>query len=149
MITCQDEPSGRIGFPWGTPLYNAPETRKGIKVGNDSFTIDDAMLTDIFSFGLALWEVLKHGHSYTQGIQTVHQAPAQADCGITAEHLNDLTLDSLLDLALNSVNNMELDLESHERAEIVLRGSLRDDPEQRISMGLLSKALDWRKPLTK
>lgn len=149
VIACQQDPSGRLGFPSGTSLYNAPEIRKGIESDDENFTIGDAMLTDIFSFGLLFWEVLRHGHSYTQDIRIDHHTSCTRECQIILDHLNEQAPDSLLEFALASVNSMALDLIVGKRAEAAIRGSLRDLPKQRTSMALVSKILDVDEPFTK
>ncbi len=50
--------------PLGTRLLEAPEIRLGEARGNPEFDIDAALRTDVFSFGLLAWEVLKTGQRF-------------------------------------------------------------------------------------
>jgi serine/threonine protein kinase len=146
VIAYHGDPSGRVGFPSGTPLYSAPEVRKGTKSDDESFTIHDALLTDVFSFGLLIWEVLKGGNRYTKDIEPPNYIGGLKKCDITADHLNELAPDSLLAFALDSADQMALDSKIRQRVEAALSGSLRDSPEQRTSISVLSRMLAMEDP---
>jgi serine/threonine protein kinase len=56
----EDEVEDSITLAIGTRLLCAPELYSGKSAGGGHFNISDAIKTDIFSFGLVLWETLKH-----------------------------------------------------------------------------------------
>lgn len=150
VIARREGPSGCLGYPSGTLVYNAPEIRTGAKSDDESFTINDAIQTDIYSFGLFFWEVLLGGHCYVEGIQGSEPTVPKGH-QLTVDYLSDLLPGSLMVLALKSAEHLTLgvDLSIGQRIEAVLKGCLKDSPEQRISTVVLSKVLDVNESSTK
>lgn len=146
VIPCRGDPSGRSGFPFGTPLYNAPEIRKGLKSDDSDFTIDDAILTDVFSFGLLTLEIAHYGHCFAQKISVIDHSGNLRKDQVKADHLDELTHDTLLRLALDSLDNIFHDSSLQGRLQAALTGSLRDTPAHRSSVRDLRKILDVNEP---
>lgn len=92
---------GQVMRPAGTPMLTAPEL---YDLPRESFiSIDAAMQTDVFSFGLLLWEVLKGGQSY---FDIAWLLPNQSE---HEDFLRDLPRDGLITLGLDFVASMRVE----------------------------------------
>ncbi|KUJ24438.1 uncharacterized protein LY89DRAFT_713292 [Mollisia scopiformis] len=128
-----DDQSLSIECGFGTPLLNAPELRSGMVLARDLFTIEDAIRTDIFSFGLLTWEVLKRGESYfdkswcidLNGSNEIDQMEA---------YLQRLPHNGLLSKVCDYIQNSLVDTERVESVLCIFKKSLQDDPQKRFSM---------------
>ena len=112
----------------GTAPYNAPELRRRIYTGSKS--IADYYSCDVFSFGLAAWEILQGGKPFID-------SNGQEDDIVW---LNDLPKDYLLHRALQTFEALTVPRTFPKRViREVLEGSLQDDSEQRISCKAIVK----------
>ncbi|KAF5589969.1 serine threonine kinase [Fusarium pseudocircinatum] len=64
IIASRDDPAGRVPCRPGTRLREAPEIRRGQAFQDPGYDIQAALKTDVFSFGLFVWEVMKNGQGY-------------------------------------------------------------------------------------
>jgi serine/threonine protein kinase len=128
-----DECSVPVDCGPGTPLLHAPEIRNGILHAGDHFTIDDAIRTDIFSFGLLIWEILKRGESYFDRSWCVEMTKS-TELDQMETYLEKLPHNGLLAKACDYIQKS---LISPERKKILLpifQKSLQDDSHKRSSM---------------
>ncbi|KAL9092583.1 MAG: hypothetical protein Q9165_004387 [Trypethelium subeluteriae] len=124
--------------PQGTPLYNAPEIRD-LSFGRQSvFTMADALLTDVFSFGLLIWEILKQGLSFYDRTWTDAQGSELQDM---IDVLTRTPHNRLLDHSLNFLRGQALPRDIEGRLTLVFKGALQDSPGDRIDMNNLRKLL--------
>jgi serine/threonine protein kinase len=148
LISRHDVISGYYGVLTGTPLYNAPEIRGGIGLQDNIHSIEQAIMTDIFSFGLLLWEVLKHGQRFTKGIwNTGHTLDTEKEETIL-HALRLMPSGELLAWALESTKKSVGDEEVCQRVSWALVWTLRDSPEQRKPMKIMSRVLDKESSFT-
>lgn len=66
QIVCGDRVNltARVSSSPGTILLNAPEIRKEYAYHDEAFSIQHALLTDMFSYDLLVWEIMLDGRSY-------------------------------------------------------------------------------------
>ncbi|KAI1501491.1 hypothetical protein F5X99DRAFT_409075 [Biscogniauxia marginata] len=117
----------------GTPLLNAPEIRNGRAFEDENFNISVAMLCDVFSFGLLVWEVMKGGSSFFD-VSWVSSLPCDIDIEQKEEALNNFPNNGLLDHSLSFISTIALDPMLKARLRSTLRGCLQDDPHSRKSI---------------
>ena len=105
----------------GSTIYNAPEIRQGRSAGVGRKA--DFYASDVFSFGLVVWEILQEGRSFIKpSVQESH-----------VSWLNGLPNDELLLQALQTLENLPIQGTSPRRVlRAVLEGSLRDKAEERM-----------------
>lgn len=133
LIAPQDNPSAKLVPQTGTRLFNAPEIRKERYLLDGGITIEGAMLTDIFSFGLLAWEVCKGGSSFLDPLW-VGADLGDMDPGSIVEVLNGLPTNQLQLYGLVFLGGLGLEEPLQERLSLLLKGSLQDDAECRQSM---------------
>ncbi|PVI01282.1 hypothetical protein DM02DRAFT_706084 [Periconia macrospinosa] len=132
IVGLADDHSSSVQRGFGTRLMDAPEIRDTTRSSDTHFSFQDAVRTDIFSFGLLLWEVLKQGSNYFEKEWCAQKGSIDVD--EMEEYLMKLPQNGLLckacDYAKSSVHSTEI-------SEMVLwtfRSSLQDDPMRRRSM---------------
>ncbi|KAK0701331.1 hypothetical protein B0H67DRAFT_98423 [Lasiosphaeris hirsuta] len=139
--TMDDDPA-RVGVPVGTPLLAAPEIRTGSALRDDRFNIDSAMLTDVFSFGLLAWEVLKFGTRFFDLVWSDPDSSSAADSldvDSIVDFLNRLPPNKLCLYALRELQRLAInDLEQLDNLDALLDGALQDDPSARKTMAELA-----------
>jgi serine/threonine protein kinase len=128
-----DDQSVPVECGFGTLLLNAPELRNGMVQARDHFTIDDAIRTDIFSFGLLTWEVLKRGESYFDKSWSMDLDESN-DVDQMEAYLERLPYNGLLLKACEYIQSSIFDAERKESLLCVFKKSLQDDPQKRFSM---------------
>ncbi|KAI1147971.1 hypothetical protein F4825DRAFT_118402 [Nemania diffusa] len=140
-IAPHGSPSAQIECPLGTRLLNAPELRGQYNVYRpQQFTIQTALLTDVFSFGLLAWEIFKCGHPYFENSWFPSFTGETQGDGIEG-FLNKLPPDQLLQLSLNFISTLRLDDVLHTLLSHVLKCCLRDIPEHRKPIALVVDSL--------
>ncbi|EQB50589.1 hypothetical protein CGLO_09981 [Colletotrichum gloeosporioides Cg-14] len=130
----------RVRCHIGTRLLNAPEIRNGSALRDPLFSIEDALRTDVFSFGLLVWEVLKCGQSFLDSAWIGNAAGASSIDEIE-DVLNTLNHNALRDSAVNFLNGLELGDELRARLSRIFRGALDDNPSDRVTMVTLRDLL--------
>lgn len=103
----------------GTELLNAPEIRKRGLVGLRS--LDEHFKSDIFSYGLLVWEIVQDGERYQ--IFGGMEDPVG--------WLNNLPKDGLLQLALLALRRATMTAAVRHELQNILNVTIRDDPEDR------------------
>jgi serine/threonine protein kinase len=145
VVGRSDDPSLPVERGFGTRLMNAPEIRSDMARTNAHFTIDDAIRTDVFSFGLLTWEVLKQGSSYCDK-EWCAEVEGIIDVDEMEEYLEKLPHNGLLSKACDYVKS---NLCGNETLELMLwtfQNSLQDDPTKRCSMKEIRERLESQNP---
>lgn len=139
IVTAQDDPSANVAKPRGTPLLSAPEIRNSRPSQNVSFSIQGAMMTDVFSFGLLVWEVLSNGDSFFQPSWMVSQPMLRETLSLEAmeDFLNQLPQNEILKYGMIFLSTIFLEPEPLNRIAEVLGACLQDDPSKRCSMPIV------------
>jgi len=143
IATLQDEPSAAVSVPFGTRLLNAPEVRKGTAIASSLFTIYDAMATDVYSFGLLAWEIMKHGASYFDDKWMKHH-PELSNFDDRELYLNSIPSEVLYLHALDFLEFEKLNSEHSTKLSAILNGSLRESPQERIDLATLAMGLNTK-----
>ena len=105
----------------GSIMYNAPEIRHPMSVADEPQA--DFYASDIFSFGLVVWETLQGGRAF------IDLAVQENGLG----WLNSLPRDDLLLQALQAIETLPtVDKFPRRVIRAVLEGSLRDEPGRRL-----------------
>lgn len=135
IVTAQDDPSANVAKPRGTPLLSAPEIRNSSSL-DVSFSIQDAIMTDVFSFGLLVWEVLSNGDSFFQPSWMVSEPMLKESVSLEAmeDFLNQLPQDEILKYGMIFLSTIGLEPEPLNRIAEILGACLQDDPSKRCSM---------------
>lgn len=120
IVTAQDNPSANVAKPRGTPLLSAPEIRNSRPSQDVSFSIQDAMMTDVFSFGLLVWEVLSNGDSFFQPSWMVSQPMLRDPVSLEAmeDFLNQLPQNEILKHGMIFVSSICMEPENLNRIAI-------------------------------
>jgi serine/threonine protein kinase len=135
VIASRDNPDGRVPCRSGTRLLEAPEIRRGDAFFDTGYNIHAALRTDIFSFGLYIWEVVNNGEQYFD-TNWIHQPGGQIDIDTMENFLNELPEDGLLSYATIFAKGFRRQGIS-EQLLLLLRGTLPDDPHARKTMSEL------------
>jgi serine/threonine protein kinase len=134
-----------INPPQGTPLLNAPEIRNGECFHAASFTIKDAILTDIFSFGLLAWEVLKDGKRYFD-LNWPDYKESDPELDSMVQYLNELPRNQLCHYGLNFLKSRGLgNIDQSSGFYKAVESCLQDDPDQRQPMSTVVELIDTSK----
>ncbi|KAF4943880.1 hypothetical protein FGADI_13096 [Fusarium gaditjirri] len=139
IIASRGQPEGRVPCRPGTRLLEAPEIRSGEAFLDPSYDIKAALRTDVFSFGLFAWEVLKYGHSYWDP-EWAEPGALQVDMDTMEHFLNSLPADRLLWYGTEFLRH----LNEPDDAESLVRlfeGTLRDSPQDRRPLSELLEDL--------
>ncbi|CAG8978970.1 hypothetical protein HYALB_00012253 [Hymenoscyphus albidus] len=136
----EDHPEARVQCPNGTPLLNAPEVRNS-PATRRYFDIGAALQTDVFSFGLLLWEVIKNGWSF---LDETWLGCGSAELSEKEAILNTLPHNILLFYGHKflSVVNLEPELLQH-----MTRGfdaCLQDEPSERKDISAVVEMMHTR-----
>ena len=142
-IAVRDSPSTTVECKIGTRLLNAPEIRNGLAMNDPSFDIDAAMRTDIFSFGLMIWEVLKNGRSFFDRSWMI-TGTDKTDVEQMEAYLNSLPPNGVYHYSLAFLDSLDLDIPNQGRLSAVFECSLQDEPQRRAGILTLTKILDCR-----
>ncbi|KAI1087995.1 hypothetical protein F5B19DRAFT_33284 [Rostrohypoxylon terebratum] len=129
----------RVACPVGTPLLSAPEI-SGMRF--TKLTLPDihaAIRTDVYSFGLLLWEALKNGDSYFDVGWMEGGGRTQDDD--REGFLQAMPAEGLLSRSKEFLLHVEMDSELRMRVESVFDKCLRNDPFERGSMSELNQLL--------
>jgi serine/threonine protein kinase len=148
MVALQDDPEARVQCPYGTPLLNAPEVRNP-SVTRRHFDIRAALRTDMFSFGLLLWEVIKNGRSFFDetwlGGGSSHQRIQQApDIAKMEAILNTLPHNILLSYGHEFLSVVDLEPELRQRMSRVFDACLQDEPSERKQISAIVEMMHTR-----
>ena len=74
----------------GTRLLCAPELYRDSSISSEPSTLLDALKTDVFSYGLLIWEAIKHGDTYFEDKWSKS----------SSEYIHDLTIEDKEDFLL-------------------------------------------------
>ncbi|KAI1824729.1 hypothetical protein F4861DRAFT_231471 [Xylaria intraflava] len=130
LIAPGNDPTAQVQLPLGTRLLNAPEVRKGYILDEKPFTIQSAMLTDLYSLALLAWEVLQNGRDYFQ--QSWFGANAGTiDTDLKEDFLDKLPVNGLLNYGLEFLESLQLSREPHTQLRELMENCLQDIPECR------------------
>ncbi|KAI1503803.1 hypothetical protein F5X99DRAFT_406802 [Biscogniauxia marginata] len=140
-IAPRDDPAARLEPRIGTRLLNAPEIRKWDCIKDGGTTIEDAMLTDIFSFGLLAWEVCKEGKSFFD-YSWAGSNSRDMDIDSMEEFLNNLPNNQLQEYGLEFLQSLGLEQVLHDRLSLLLKGALQDNAGSREPMSKLIEILE-------
>ncbi|KAI9653538.1 MAG: hypothetical protein M1821_007046 [Bathelium mastoideum] len=141
VIAARDDPGTLSGFPYGTPLYNAREVRNRTVFDVNEFGIYDALATDIFSFGLLMWEILKSGKCFFEkSWVTLDESPLHLDQMLS--HIDGLAPGMLLEHCLTFVAHLDIRTDMHTRICAVFAACLADAPDQRKTSSTVKAILD-------
>jgi serine/threonine protein kinase len=141
IVGISDDSSAVVDCKIGTPLMNAPEIRSGVALADLLYDIEAAMATDVFSFGLLVWEIIKKGQCYFEEFWQGQRSDA-IDVDLMEEYLNTLPHNELLNKSIHYLEGITIDSCIRTRLERLFRGSLQDIPRERKSMSQLTKFLD-------
>ncbi|KAF2829600.1 hypothetical protein CC86DRAFT_172057 [Ophiobolus disseminans] len=132
-VISSEDPAREVELSFGTPLLNAPEVRKAFNESNTLCSIEAAIRTDVFSFGLLIWEVMKRGSSYFDKTWcgTFQKTVDQHDM---EEYLDTLPRNGLLSKVCDHLSTHFDDARLLENLVDALQRSLQDDPGQRSGM---------------
>ncbi|KAF5012410.1 hypothetical protein FDECE_1539 [Fusarium decemcellulare] len=139
VIASRDTPDGRVPCRPGTRLLEAPEIRRGQAFHDPCYDIQAALRTDVFSFGLFAWEVMKNGQRYFDSTW-IRPSAHQLDTDTMEDFLNRLPDGALLSYAEDFTKKFQ---QQHlaGRLSRLFEGTLRDHPQARKSMSELVEAL--------
>jgi serine/threonine protein kinase len=130
---------GSVQLSRGTEIYNAPEVRDLDGSAPSSFTIADALLTDVYSFGFLVWEVLMQGEVYYKTIQTPDLAtPTSANIH---DFLKNLPQNKLLEYALSAMDTEHFPKSFKDLFGFVVQGTLQYHPKDRMKMEAIKSGL--------
>ncbi|KAL3485206.1 hypothetical protein BJX62DRAFT_42562 [Aspergillus germanicus] len=120
----------------GSSRYNAPEIR-----GRETIILSDQLaLCEVFSFGLLVWEILKDGRPFFDGLDGSSSittgTEAKEDC------FDYLGLDGLLQKALSFLPFAGLPRDDTSMFYHMFQITLRDRAEARSDMQVVAMALD-------
>jgi len=139
IVAPHHDQSARVTWSFGTRLYNAPEIRNGA-VGNcPCFNIDDALRTDVYSFGLLAWEVLKRGDGFFDPTWMQRKRDT-LDIDTMEEYLNQLPLNGLLAKSVEYLQSTNIESIAREHIMNLFESVLQDKPDERPSMSTLRGA---------
>jgi serine/threonine protein kinase len=131
-----------VEYSIGTPLLSAPEVRAYFtQSSTNECTIDDAMRTDVFSFGLLMWEVLKRGSSYFEHTWC-HKVRDDADDYDIQEYIDALPHDGLLSIACDYIRNSVNEASLASILQNTMQMLLRDTPSERSKISDVSRSLN-------
>lgn len=129
----------------GTRLMNAPEIRSGAAFADPLYSIEAAMSTDIFSFGLLTWEIMKKGQCYfAKSWMAGSSDPIDTD--LMEDYLNALPHNEVLNKGIQYLENRNMESCTRARLIKLLCSSLQDFPCERGSMLQLLEILDTEAP---
>jgi serine/threonine protein kinase len=148
IIASRDDKSTLSSRPFGTPLLSAPELRTAVTLDQHPLTIEMVIRTDVFSFGLLTWEVLKNGQSF---FSDICMEAIQEDLELSEKltYLNNLPPNELCHHSLSFLRDINLTGTIARRISSVFEGSLQDDPHQRRDMSSLANDLDQKNTLSR
>lgn len=133
-----------VDFAIGTRLLCAPELYNSNSSRDGQLDILQAIRTDVFSFGLAVWEILKHGASFFEDHWLDGWSEEHSTTGIEAKEDFLLILEPgrLCELAMASTKNLLNDEDMvRDVFRTVFYNTLSYDPCKRGEMGNSARAL--------
>jgi serine/threonine protein kinase len=130
---------GSVQLPRGTAIYNAPEIRDLDGSATFSFTIADALLTDLYSFGLLVWEVLVQGEVYYKTIQA-HDLATPTSANIH-EFLRNVPQNKLLQYAFSAMDTQNFPKSFKNLFGFVVQETLQYHPKDRTNMEAIKRVL--------
>jgi hypothetical protein len=107
---------------------------------SQEFSIESATFTDVFSFGLLVWEVMKNGESFFDSSWI--ESGVERDVEIMEAFLDRLPSHKLCEYGLEFLAGSELDTNLSKCIIDVFEGSLQDAPYQREPMLTLRRILE-------
>lgn len=141
LIAPANNVKGKVEAKFGTPLLNAPELRSRWAFSNPLFNIESAMMTDVFSFGLLVWEALKDGSSFFDSVW-IGPLDIDLDYSVKERFLNNLQLNQLLQHGLNFVGSLQLQPDKHSSIVLAMEACLQDIPGDRRPMVAVSELFE-------
>ncbi|KAI1447247.1 hypothetical protein F5Y02DRAFT_424913 [Annulohypoxylon stygium] len=133
LFTQQHTPDAKVVIRHGTPLLGAPEIRRNQNFEDISFSIKEAICTDVFSFGLLIWEALKGGRSY---FDEAWLGPPSRHIEIyeKEDFLNQLSMEQLLEYADSFFKTLDFDKDVLAHLYQTLEGCLHYQQVHRKTM---------------
>jgi serine/threonine protein kinase len=140
VLANSQDPSGAVDYPIGTPLLNAPEIRTRSAMNGQCFDISNAMLTDVFSFGLLVWEILKGGYSFFES-SWIASSLGNTGSEEMLAYLNHLPQNGLQAKGLDYLKSINIEENLKQRFANCIEASLLDYPKQRKPMAEIRRLL--------
>jgi serine/threonine protein kinase len=140
VVANKDDLTATVPVPAGTPLYEAPEISSDMARVDPAFDIEAAMRTDVYSFGLLVWEVLNHGNRY-YAEQLSEVSYVTVGTSSIEQSLVDVSADRMYKKALQFLQRSDLKTVDQIRISLVFEGTLRAEPHKRKAMSILVKEL--------
>jgi serine/threonine protein kinase len=140
VVPSQYDSIATVPVPAGTPHYEAPEISSNMARIDPTFDIEAAMRTDVYSFGLLIWEILKNGnHYYVEQLSEVSNVAR--DITSIENPSVDISADEKYHRALQFLRSSDLQPADQTRISFVFESSIRDSPHKREAMSFLAKIL--------
>lgn len=134
--------AARVDRPWGTPLLRAPEVRNGHSLSEVEFNIDGAIATDVFSFGLLIWECVKRRRYFDLDWFEVREGSNQLNDDDREVFLNSLPPNRLIYFGKDFLRRQQLDQVDLDTISALFSATLQDDPERREPMSVLMRKME-------
>ena len=99
--------------------------------------------TDVYSFGLSAWEIMKHGASYFDD-NWMKGHPELSNFDDRELYLNSIPSEVLYLHALDFLELEKLNSEHSTKLSAILNGSLRESPQERIDLATLAVDLNTK-----
>ncbi|KAG5765769.1 hypothetical protein H9Q72_006171 [Fusarium xylarioides] len=141
VIATRDDPAGRVPCRPGTRLREAPEIRRSQAFQDPGYNIQAALKTDVFSFGIFVWEVMKNGQGYFDPAWAGLNG-RQYDTDMMEDFLNNLPDDGLLAYGAEFAKSLSQQHHVSQRLLRVFDGSLKDQPQSRKTISELMEAFE-------
>ncbi|KAF2647152.1 hypothetical protein K491DRAFT_685755 [Lophiostoma macrostomum CBS 122681] len=138
IVGSMDALSASVECSYGTRFLNAPEVRSSNT--GAGFTISDAMMTDVFSFGLLIWETLKRGNRYFEE-HWISGCPRQPGKDLMQYYMETMLDNGLLTKSLEYLDQRLDNPHIGQLVRQIFQGTLQDTPQARASMQTLCTIL--------
>jgi serine/threonine protein kinase len=128
-----------VQLPRGTAIYSAPEARDREISASFLPIITDAIFTDLYSFGLLIWEVLNKGEVYYNTIPTYDLPTPKSE--FIHEFLRNLPQEKLFEYASVWIEAQDISKSPKDRLSYLVKGLLQHNPRDRLNMETVEELL--------